>query len=112
MLKKGETISSKQRSGILVLLIFLSLTMQSGFYAIFEISNFDFFKTSCVLVIIIYYEKKVADIVSSTRVNPLVHNGSRKMVAENSDFMTRNNIIELNYTILRSVLTLFVIDCT
>ena len=41
-----------------------------------------------------FYEKKVADLVSSTRVNPLVHDGSKKMVAENSDFMTRKNIIE------------------
>ena len=39
-----------------------------------------------------FFEKKVLDIVSSTKVNQNVHNGSRKIYATDSMFMTRVNI--------------------
>ena len=39
-----------------------------------------------------FFERKVLDIVSSTKVNQNVHNGSRKIYATYSMFMTRVNI--------------------
>ena len=40
-----------------------------------------------------FFENKVTQIVNSTRVNPNVHNGNRKMHAEDSDFMTSNKLL-------------------
>ena len=54
MLKKEETISSKQRSGILALMVCLIINHAKWFSCFFKISKFEFFKTSCVLVIRIY----------------------------------------------------------
>ena len=42
----------------------------------------------------LFFDNKVKDIVDSTRVNPNVYNGRRKVDGDDSMFMTRNEIIE------------------